>query len=215
MAGIGRVYVRPPPNVQARGRRHRFSGVQKARHRSLAGRHSWGRPFESLISLDAPMQYQVYRYSQQGDEKMLLYHAIDFRLSRGIAAKQWWEQTHEKYAALANAARTCRSTPKLTELRHWRDGIFVALNDGRLEAHLGYYDARVSGFRTYWGLAFRSYDAARQRRATRGYLDPWGRTPKEQTVHYQAKSSRAPFCSSIFNERRTSERASGSVSCAE
>lgn len=131
---------------------------------------------------------------------MLAYHPIDFRLSRGVSARQWWEQTREKYAAWANAAPTRRSTPRLTELRHWRDDIFVALNAGRLEAYLGYYDARAGGFRTYWGLAFRSFDAARQRRATHTYLNPWGRTAREQTVRYQQRLYRARFRSSAGDE---------------
>lgn len=137
---------------------------------------------------------------------MLAYYPIDFRLSRGVSARQWWEQTREKYAAWANAAPTCRSTPKLTELRHWRDDIFVALDGGRLEAYLGYYDARVGGFRTYWGLAFRSFDAARQRRATHAYLNPWGSTAREQTVRYQQRLSRALLRSSAGDERSEEER---------
>lgn len=143
---------------------------------------------------------------------MLAYHPIDFRLSRGVSARQWWEQTREKYAAWANAAPTRRSTPRLTELRHWRDDIFVALNAGRLEAYLGYYDARAGGFRTYWGLAFRSFDAARQRRATHTYLNPWGRTAREQTVRYQQRLYRARFRSSAgdenIKEKRKQERIS-------
>lgn len=137
---------------------------------------------------------------------MLTYHPIDFRLPRDVSARQWWEQTREKYAAWANGAPTCRSIPRLTELRHWKDGIFVALNDGQLEACLGYYDARTSGFRTAWGLAFRSYDAARQRRATHQYIDPWGRTPAEQTVRYQERLSRARLYSSVRDERDKRER---------
>jgi hypothetical protein len=137
---------------------------------------------------------------------MLTYDPIDFRLSRGVAATQWWEQTRERCAAWANAAPTCRSTPRLTELRHWRDDIFVALNGGRLEAYLGYYDARASGFRTYWGLALRSCDAARQRRATHEYLNPWGDTPREQTVHYQEALRRARFRASVGDERSKEER---------
>jgi len=134
---------------------------------------------------------------------MLIYYPIDFRLSRGVSATQWWEQTRERYAAWANAAPTCRSAAKLTELRHWRDDIFVALNGGRLEAYLGYYDARASGFRTYWGLAFRSYDAARHRRETHTYLNPWGRTAKEQTVRYQEQLYRARRSS--FGDGRSKE----------
>jgi len=134
---------------------------------------------------------------------MLIYYPIDFRLSRGVSATQWWEQTRERYAAWANAAPTCRSTPRLTELRHWRDEVFVALNGGRLEAYLGYYDARAGGFRTYWGLAFRSYDAARQRGATHTYLNPWGRTAKEQTVRYQERLYRARRSS--FGDGRSKE----------
>lgn len=137
---------------------------------------------------------------------MLAYHPIDFRLSRGVSARQWWEQTREKYAAWANAAPTRRSTPRLTELRHWRDDIFVALNANRLEAYLGYYDARAGGFRTYWGLAFRSFDAARQRRATHTYLNPWGRTAREQTVRYQQRLYRARFRSSAGDENIKEER---------
>jgi hypothetical protein len=132
---------------------------------------------------------------------MLTYYPIDFRLSRGVSTTQWWEQTLEKYAVWANAAPTCRSTPKLTELRHWRDDIFVALNGSRLEACLGHYDARASGFRAYWGLAFRSHDAARQRRATHTYLNSWGRTAKEQTVRYQEKLHRARVRSSLGDGR--------------
>ena len=137
---------------------------------------------------------------------MLAYYPIDFRLSRGFSATEWWEETRERYAAWANAAPTCRSTPKLTELRHWRDDIFVARNAGRLEAYLGYYDARAGGFRTYWGLAFRSYDAARQRRATHAYLNPWGRTPREQTVRYQEALCRARFRASVGDERSKEAR---------
>ena len=139
---------------------------------------------------------------------MLVFYSIDFRLSRGVSARQWWEQTREKYAAWANAAPTCRSTPKLTELRHWRDDVFVALNGGRLEAYLGYYDARAGAFRTYWGLAFRSFDAARQRRATHTYLNPWGRTAKEQTVRYQQRLDRARLPPSAGGERSKEERIS-------
>jgi hypothetical protein len=94
----------------------------------------------------------------------------------------------------------------LTELRHWKDGIFVALNADQLEAYPGYYDARAGGFRTAWGIAFRSYDAARQRRATHKYIDPWGRTPAEQTVRYQERLSRAGFHSAIRDERDKQER---------
>jgi hypothetical protein len=138
--------------------------------------------------------------------KMLLYHPIDFRLPRGVTAKQWWEQTRERYAAWSNDAPTCRSTPKLTELRHWKDGVFIALIGGQLEAYPGYYDARAGGFRTYWGLAFRSYDAARQRRATHRYADPWGRTPKEQTVRYQERPFKRRLPPSISDERSKQEQ---------
>jgi hypothetical protein len=30
---------------------------------------------------------------------MLIYYPIDFRLSRGVSAMQWWEQTRKRYAA--------------------------------------------------------------------------------------------------------------------
>jgi hypothetical protein len=137
---------------------------------------------------------------------MLAYYPIELRLSRGVSATQWWEQTRERYAAWANAAPTSRSTPKVTELRHWRDDLFVALNGGRLEAYLGYYDARAGGFRTYWGLAFRSYEAARQRRATHQYLNPWGRTPWEQTVRYQEERHRSRVRASVGDEKSKEER---------
>ena len=143
---------------------------------------------------------------------MLTYYPIDFRLSRGVAATEWWEQTRERYAAWANAAPTCRSTARLTELRHWRDDTFVALNGDRLEAYLGYYDARAGGFRTYWGLAFRSYEAARQRRATHEYLNPWGRTAKEQTVRYQEELHRARFRASVGDDRSKEERKRARIS---
>jgi len=48
---------------------------------------------------------------------MLTYYPIDFRLSRGVAATEWWTDSRE-IRRVANAARTCRSTPRLTELRH-------------------------------------------------------------------------------------------------
>jgi hypothetical protein len=137
---------------------------------------------------------------------MLAYYPIEFRLSRGVPARQWWEQTRERYAAWANDAPTYRSAPKVTELRHWRDDIFVALNGNRLAAYLGYYDESVSGFRTYWGLAFRSYDAARQRRATHTYLNPWGRSAQEQTVRYQQRLYRARHRPSVGDEGSNEER---------